>query len=249
MQIIAHRGASGLAPENTLAAFRLAADLGAEAIETDLRLTGDGRIVLIHDRRLRRTTNGRGRVARKTFDELRRLDAGSWFPKHAWHKRRAARPFAGEFIPSLEELLDLARERDLGLYLEIKAPCSQGTEQALVAAIRNAGAQARSTVISFDAAVLQRVRQADPTLTLGYTFGWRQPVAVPRALQAGATVILPRASRTTPRLIAEAKGHGLKVISWRVNDTQRMKQLMALGGLDGIMSDFPDRLAAVVRGS
>src|SRR5712671_5745345 len=99
---IGHRGASGLAPENTLAAFRLAADLGAQAVETDLQLTRDGRLILIHDDKLRRTTNGRGLVTAKTFDELRRLDAGAWFPKRVVGRRQVPRRFAGERIPSLE---------------------------------------------------------------------------------------------------------------------------------------------------
>ena len=117
MQVIGHRGASGHAPENTMAAFRLAADFGAGYIETDLQLTRDRRLILLHDDKLQRTTNGRGPVAGKTFDELRKLDAGSWFPKRVLGKRRAAARFAGERIPAIEELFDFARERDIGLYL------------------------------------------------------------------------------------------------------------------------------------
>jgi glycerophosphoryl diester phosphodiesterase len=246
MQVIGHRGACGLAPENTLAAFRLAADLGAQAIETDLQLTRDGRIVLVHDDKLQRTTNGRGLVTAKALDELKRLDAGAWFPKRVLRKRRAASRFTDERIPTLEELLDLARERDIGLYLEIKAPCAPGTEQAIVTAIHEAGALARCAVICFDPAVLGRVRKIDPAVTLGYLFKRRQRNAVARALATGAKVILPHVSRVTPKLIAEAKRGGLQVVTWTVNDIKQMKQFMRLG-VDGIMTDFPDRLAAVVR--
>jgi glycerophosphoryl diester phosphodiesterase len=246
MQVIGHRGASGHAPENTLAAFRLAADLGAQAIETDLQLTRDGHIVLVHDDKLQRTTSERGLVTAKTLDELKTLDAGSWFPKRVLRKRRAASRFAGERIPTLEELLDLARERALYLYLEIKAPCAPGTEQAVVTAIREAGALARCAVICFDPAVLGGVRQADSAVPLGYLFNRRQKDAVSRAVAAGAKIILPHASRVTSKLIAEAKREGLKVVTWTVNDSKQMKQFMALG-VDGIMSDFPDRLAALVR--
>lgn len=248
MQIIGHRGASGLAPENTLAAFRLAADLGAQAIETDLQLTRDGRLILLHDPKLQRTTNGRGLVSAKTFDELRRLDAGSWFPKRVLGKRRAPRRFAREVIPSIEELLDLARERDIGLYLEIKAPCAPGTEEAVVSAIHGAGALARCNVICFDLGVLLAVRKFNPDIALGYLFDKRMPSAVARAVSAGAGTILPRANRVTAKLIAEARRHNLKVVTWTVNDAKQMKRLMALG-VDGIMSNFPDRLAAMVRGA
>jgi glycerophosphoryl diester phosphodiesterase len=248
MQVIAHRGATGRAPENTLAAFRLAADLGAQAIETDLRLTRDGHVVLMHDDTLQRTTSGRGPVTAKTLDELRELDAGSWFPRRFWRKHHVAPPFAGEPIPTIEELLDLACWRDIALYLEIKAPCPSGTELAVVQAIRDAGALARCTVISFEAAVLEHVRQSDPAVSTGYTFKRRQRDAVDRAVALGAKMILPRVNRVTPTLIAEAKRRGLRVVTWTVNDVERMKQLMALG-MDGIMSDFPGRLAAVARGA
>jgi glycerophosphoryl diester phosphodiesterase len=230
-----------------MAAFRVAADLGAAYIETDLQLTRDGRLILMHDDELQRTTTGRGLVAGKTFDELRKLDAGSWFPKRALGKRRAASRFAGERIPAIEELFDFAGERDIGLYLEVKAPCAPGVEKAVAEAIRRAGALARSTVICFDLGVLQRVRASDPEIAAGYLFNKRLPDAVGRAVSVGAKTILPRADRVTRKLIENARRQGLNVVTWTVNDPKRMRQLIDLG-VDGIMSDFPDRLAAVVRG-
>jgi glycerophosphoryl diester phosphodiesterase len=247
MEIIGHRGASGLAPENTMAAFRLAADLGARYIETDLQLTRDGRLILLHDEKLQRTTNGRGFVLTRTFDELRDLDAGSWFPKRILGKRHAPRRFSGERIPSIEELFNLAYERDLGLYLEIKAPYAPGIEQAVIAAIRNAGALARSTVICFDLDILLNVRKIDRAIAIGYLFSKRLPDAVARAVAAGAGTILPHASRVTPRLMAQAKQNRLKVITWTVNSPKKMKKLSDLG-VNGIMSNFPDRLVAATNG-
>jgi len=247
MEIIGHRGASGHAPENTLAAFRMAADLGARAIETDLQLTRDGRLVIMHDDTLQRTTSGRGAVTAKTFEELRRLDAGSWFPERILRKSRSARRFAGERVPSIEEVFELAAARDIGLYLEMKAPCAPEAAEAVVAAIRAAGAAARSTVICFDADVLKRVRAMDPAVAVGYLFSGRLRDAVARAESAGARTILPRRDRVTPKLIADAGRRGLQVVTWTVNDPKQMKRLMALG-VDGIMSNFPDRLAAVAGG-
>ena len=109
-RVIAHRGFSGVAPENTLAAFRRAIEIGADMIEVDVALTGDGHVVCLHDETLDRTTDGQGLLAAATFEEVRRLDAGSWF----------APELAGEKVPTLAEVLDLARGRIL-VNVEIKS--------------------------------------------------------------------------------------------------------------------------------
>src|SRR5579872_628174 len=140
--IIAHRGASGHAPENTLAAFERAVALGVGFIETDLHLTRDARFVAIHDRTLERTTNGRGAVHDFTLAELRELDAGLWFD----------RQFSGQRIPTLEEALDFARKHDVIFYFEIKYEAAWGMHHALLAALQSAENAARSIVISFDPA-------------------------------------------------------------------------------------------------
>lgn len=243
---IGHRGASGSAPENTLAAFRLAADFGAQSIETDLQLSRDGRLVIFHDRTLARTADARGRVSAKTFDELRRLDAGSWFSRRVPGKR-ALRPFAGERIPTVEEVLAFGCERNIGLYLEMKAPSGSGAEEAVVAAIHAAGALDRCHVICFDLDVLARVRELEPAIPLGYLFSKRMRDAVRRAVDAGAETLLPRANRVTGKLVAEAKRHNLQVVTWTVDQPKQMKKLIALG-VDGIMTNYPDRLAALLSG-
>ena len=242
MWIIGHRGASGVAPENTLIAFCRAVEMGAQYIETDLQFSRDARLVALHDDTLQRTTDGHGPVAAKTLEEIRRLDAGSWF-----HPGKGREHFAGERIPTVEEVLAFGREHDIGLYLEIKAPRASGAEHAVVAALHAASALLRSNVISFDLGVLERVRKIEPVLVLGYLFSKRSPDAVARAVDAGARIVLPRADRVTPDLVAEAKRNDLKVVTWTVNDPKQMKALMAVG-VDGIMTDYPDRLAALVHG-
>lgn len=242
MWIIGHRGASGVAPENTLTAFCRAVEMGAQYIETDLQFSRDARLVALHDDTLQRTTDGHGPVAAKTLEEIRRLDAGSWF-----HPGKGREHFAGERIPTVEEVLAFGREHDIGLYLEIKAPRASGAEHAVVAALHAASALLRSNVISFDLGVLERVRKIEPVLVLGYLFSKRSPDAVARAVDAGARIVLPRADRVTPDLVAEAKRNDLKVVTWTVNDPKQMKALMAVG-VDGIMTDYPDRLAALVHG-
>src|SRR5215510_13137940 len=150
---IAHRGASGYAPENTFAAFRKAVAMGAGFIETDLQLSRDARFVAIHDATVSRTTNGHGAVHDLTLADLRRLDAGSWFGSE----------FAGERIPTLEEILEFSKKNDVVFYLELKPTGSWGGEHALIAALRQTGEIARTVVISFDAGIIEALRKIEPT--------------------------------------------------------------------------------------
>src|SRR5208282_503090 len=143
--IIAHRGASGDAPENTMAAFRRAVEAGAGFIETDLQLSRDARLVAMHDDLLDRTTNAHGPVSARTLEELRQLDAGSWFSTEGFSSEGSSgggapgaqkQTFAGQRIPTLDEILAFGREHDIGLYLEMKAPAVSGAEHTLVGALR-----------------------------------------------------------------------------------------------------------------
>lgn len=238
MWVVAHRGASGHAPENTLAAFRRAAELGAAFIETDLQISRDAHIVVIHDDRLDRTTTGRGPVREHTLAELRELDAGSWYDSQ----------FAGERIPRLEEVLEFSRQSDIVFYLEIKPGAPWGVEQAVVGALRSAGETTRAVVLSFDAATLATVRRLEPTLMTGYLYDRRQPDAVQRALELGARQLAPRGDLVTPELVAEARRNSLQVVTWTINKPEQMRTLAA-AGVDGIMTDYPDRLIAVLRES
>src|ERR1700693_2365935 len=164
MWVIAHRGASGIPPENTLAAFRRAVELGAGFIQTDLQLSRDTRLVALHDPTLERTTNGMGNVSGATLAELRKLDAGRWFRGAA----AEAGNFSGERIPTIEEILAFGKEKDIGLFLEIKAPGASGAEHTLVGALHAADAVVRTVVLSFDPGILTKVRQLDPLIAAGY---------------------------------------------------------------------------------
>src|SRR5438132_11021304 len=144
MLVIAHRGASGNVEENTMAAFKQAVALGANFIETDLQLSRDAHFVAIHDATVNRTTNGKGTVHDLTLAELRQLDAGSWFGSE----------FAGERIPTLEEILQFSKKNDVVFYLELKPGGSWGGEHAVIAALRESGEIPRAVLISFDASML-----------------------------------------------------------------------------------------------
>jgi glycerophosphoryl diester phosphodiesterase len=234
--IIAHRGASGYAPENTMAAFERAVQLGAGFIETDLQLTRDGRFVAIHDGTLERTTNGRGTVHKHTLAQLRELDAGRWFD----------RQFEGQQIPTLEEVLEFARTHDVVFYLEIKYKAAWGMHHALAAALRRPEYAARSIVISFDPATLGAVREADPTIVTGLLLDQRRLDPVQEALEVGARQLCLRGDLVTPKLIDKAHRAGLQVTAWTLNDLAAMR--VAVGcGIDGVMTDLPDRLRGLIE--
>lgn len=247
MWVIAHRGASAFAPENTLAALESAVALGAGFVEVDLQLSRDARLVAMHDGTVDRTTNGHGSVSSKTLDELRQLDAGAWFdvqsPKIG-PAMPASRSFAGERIPTIQEILAFGGKRDVGLYLELKPRGPSGIEHAIVGALRTANEILRSVLISFELTTLTRLRRLEPLLVTGYLCENPQG-AVTKTVEAGARQLLPRADQITPELLAEAHRSSLKVVAWTVNDPARMKELIAQG-IDGIITDYPNELVKLI---
>ncbi len=236
MLVIAHRGASGNAPENTMAAFRKAVALGATFIETDLQLSRDARFVAIHDATLNRTTNGQGAVHDMTLAELRKLDAGSWFGSE----------FADERIPTLEEILEFSKKNDVVFYLELKPAGSWGGEHALIGALRESGEIPRAVVISFDASIVLSLRKIEPTLMTGLLYDGQVEKPIQKAVEIGARQLAVRGDLVSPALLAEARKKDLQVVCWTVNHPAHMRMLIA-AGVDGIMSDYPDRLVAAVR--
>ena len=247
MRVIAHRGASGFAPENTLAAFRLAAQAGASFIETDLQLTSDARLVAIHDETLDRTTNGSGRVSDATLDALRKLDAGAWFRKRSLDGRQR-QDFPGERIPTIEEVLAFSRDSNVGLYLEIKphGRAQDSAEQALADALHAANALECTVVLSFDLNILTMVRHVDPAIVCGYLYSERRHDGVAASVGVGAQQLLPRADRITQKLVDNARRNGLSVIAWTVNARRQMKELIGMG-VDGIITNYPDKLVALAH--
>jgi glycerophosphoryl diester phosphodiesterase len=233
MLVIAHRGASGHAPENTLAAFKRALAMGATFIETDLQLSRDARFVAIHDDTVNRTTNGQGKVHDLSLADLRRLDAGSWFGSE----------FTGERIPTLEEILEFSKKHDVVFYLELKPGGSWGGEHALIGALRNSEEIARTVVISFEAGILEALRKIEPTVMTGLLFDGQIDRPLERAVEVGARQLAVRGDLVTPALLAEARKKDLQVVCWTVNQPAHMRLLIE-AGVDGIMSDYPDRLVA-----
>jgi len=233
--IIAHRGASGHAPENTLAAFRAAVELGAAFIETDLQLTRDAQFVAIHDATLQRTTNGAGAIRDIKLAELKELDAGRWFD-HS---------FVGERVPTLDQVLAFGRENDIVIYLELKYEAAWGMHHALAAALRNSDT-ARCVVISFDPGTIGSLHQHDPAIMTGLLVEEARPDTVKTAVGVGARQLCPRENLITQDLVNEAHLSDLQVATWTVNKPDQMRRVLA-AGVDGIMTDFPDRLRTVMQ--
>jgi glycerophosphoryl diester phosphodiesterase len=236
MLAIAHRGASGYAPENTLAAFRRAVAQGATFIETDLHLTRDAHFIAVHDETVNRTTNGQGAVHQLTLAEVRRLDAGSWF----------ASEFMSERVPTLEEILDFSKKNDVVFYLELKPNGFWGGEHALISALRNSTEIARSVVISFDPAILASLRKIEPTLMTGLLYDGAMDNPFEKALEIGARQLVVRGDLLTPSVIQQARKQDLQVVCWTVNSPAHMRMLVS-AGVDGIMTDYPDRLLTVLK--
>ncbi len=232
----AHRGASADAPENTLAAFDLAVEQGAELIEFDVHRTRDGELVVLHDFSSRRTTNGSGMVAEQTLAELKALDAGAW---------RGPR-WAGQRIPTLAEMLDRYGER-VYLNIEIKVDKIpyQGIEQAVAAAIQVRGLRGRIVVSSFDFATIGRLRAVDPQIRAALLAEQRPDQAIRVAAEIGAVGVHLAASVIAPAVVDEAAERGLGILAWTVDSEPEMQFLLDLN-IDAIVSNVPAVLRRVV---
>lgn len=229
---IGHRGAAGTHPENTLVAFQRALELGADGVEFDVHRTSDGHLVVIHDAFLHRTTNGNGMVMATTLAELKSLDAGSW----------KGPEFAGQRIPTLRELIR-ATPNDCLLFLEMKAGSIHypGIEEEILKVIVEEGARDRTQISSFDHHGLRKIHQLDPGMSLGMLY-WENLLDAPALAKAiGAQALHPAWEWVTPELVQAAHAAGLKVNTWTCNLPMAIQMVKACG-VDGIMSDFPDRL-------
>ena len=230
--VIAHRGAARRAPENTLAAFRLAAELGADGVELDARLTADGEVVVLHDKLLDRTTDGTGLVSRRTWPELRALDAGAKFGPQ----------FAGERIPTLDQVFEAVGDRLL-LNLELKNYESTFDRlvPAVAARVRAHGLERRVLLSCFSPVSLwtaSLIAAEIPRALLLYAGQprWMQAV-FPRITACQA--YHPQDAMTDARRLEALRRGGRRVNVWTVNSPGRMHELLA-NGCDGLITDVPD---------
>jgi glycerophosphoryl diester phosphodiesterase len=233
---IAHRGAGKLAPENTLAAFRVGASHGYRAYECDLKLSADGVPFLLHDATLDRTTNARGRAAERSWAELSRLDAGSWH----------SRAFAGEPPASFDAIAAFCRANDHALNIEIKP--SPGDERRTGEAVARAaerawaGRSAPPLLSSFQAAALEGARAGAPQLPRALLIdslvdGWFDS-----ARGLGCVAVVANYNCFSREMVERLHGAGLWALAYTVNDPSPARWLLELG-LDALITDAVDRFA------
>lgn len=251
MIVIAHRGASGHAPEHTFAAWDAALAMGADYLEQDLQLTADDVLVVMHDDTLDRTTDCHGHVRDHTLAELADCDAGSWF--NSAHPDRATPGFASLGIPTLQQVFE-RYENAARFYVETKNPRSApGMEEELLRLIRRHGLLDRQDaelpaiiVQSFSAASLRKLHALEPRLALVRLFGRHHTGFTLRRLLPRvaryAIGIGPSRADTDERLVRAAHADGLVVHPWTVNDPDEIRAFEHIG-VDGVFTDFPDLVA------
>jgi len=233
---IAHRGAGKLAPENTLAAFRVGASHGYRAFECDVKLSADGVPFLLHDATLQRTTSGTGPAAALTWNELSQLDAG------AWHGRR----YAGEPVPSFAAISRYCLRNDFALDVEIKPSPGQELETGRVVAAMAATLWSSATVppllTSFQPSSLQGARETAPQLPRALLLDALRPGWLDEAKALRCVAVVMNYALLEASVLAAVHGAGMRGLVYTVNDPAEARRLDALG-IDGIVTDAVDRFS------
>ncbi len=234
-----HRGASGYAPENTMEAFALAVEMGAYGIELDVQMSADGKLVVCHDERIDRTSNGSGAIAALSYEKLAQYNYHAGFSAETFYR-----------LPLLEEVLELLKPTALHLNIELKCDSLvryEGMEVKAVQAVRQAGMEERVIYSSFDHYCLRRLKYVDPFAKAGilYEACLYQPWVYAKTLQA--TALHPHyASLFEPLIIDQVHREGLEVNTWTVNEPDLMRTL-AQKGVDGIITNYPDTALKLLK--
>ncbi|HVS63431.1 MAG TPA: glycerophosphodiester phosphodiesterase family protein [Thermoanaerobaculia bacterium] len=240
--VIGHRGASGLAPQNTLPAFERAIELGVDMVELDVQLSRDGELVVIHDPDLDATTDGAGPVAAQALDALTRLDAGSWL----------APEWTGTRIPTLRQVLErVAREVLVNVEIKTEAvtdAVEPGVESRIAEVVRALGLEERVIVSSFDPRALEHLRQLAPEIATASLYNrslhrGRSPIEIMDAVGSRAFNLSRRQVRR--RAVEHCHRHGRPVGVYTVNEPSEMRMLVEMG-VDALFTDRPDLLIDVL---
>ena len=225
MYVVGHRSAAAIQPENTLAGFEYAIELGCDYVETDVHLSQDGHLVIIHDDTVDRTTNGSGQVGEMTLAELRALDAGD-----------------GRQIPRLQEVLDVVRGRAT-LLCELKGPY---TSDPVVRKVLANGMAEQVIFTSFHFGRLARVKQIDANLQIGATFGDPPADALEQAVALGAETVGIHHEKMTAAFVIRARQLGLNLRAWNPDSAEDIQRMIDLAPT-GISSNRPDRVLQLLR--
>ncbi len=243
--VLAHRGASDVAPENTLAAFRAALAVGADGFELDVTRCATGEIVVIHDDTVDRTTDGSGRVNTMSFSALRELDAGSWF----------APQFRGERIPLLSEVLDLpqasASVPGCRVNIEIKGMSlrSDGIEREVADLVRARRLQEQVLLSSFNPLALWRAARVAPDLRRGLLYAADLPIYLARAWARHLVhfdALHPQHRLLNEQYVSWVRSKGYRLNVWTVDDPRTMQQMVALG-VDALITNRPGKLRELLQ--
>lgn len=248
---VGHRGASGLAPENTMHAFREAQKAGAHAVEFDVMLSKDKKVIVFHDSTLQQRLFSEGKVRSMTYAELKKVDVSAYYTEH--HPSTSIpTKFRPAHIPLLEEVLEFYKKYPKAvLNVELKNATLRGTglEPAVAQLLRKHGYTRRVIVSSFNPFSVWRFRKAAPEMLRALIYYEGNPIYI-RNLWfidlAQPDALHPKHTMITPAYAAWAKQKGLALNPWTVNDVSEMKRLIRLG-VTGIITDFPDRLNQVLR--
>lgn len=235
---VAHRGASAHAPENTMAAFHKGVEMKSDYIEIDVQMTADEELVIIHDTTVNRTTNGTGAVGELTLEEIRALDAGSWFSEG----------FAGEKVPTFDEVLDAFRGK-VGILIEIKSPeLYPGIEEKVAAALkkRNMHLAKNEKIIiqSFNHESMELSKELLPEIPHGVLAGLSWAGVTDEQLQAFATYadyFNPNQNIVTHALVDRVHAIGMKIMPYTSRSQEQADRLFDLG-VDGIVTDYPEHV-------
>jgi glycerophosphoryl diester phosphodiesterase len=235
--LVAHRGGSLEVPENTMAAFRHAIEVGARYVELDVQMSSDGVLVVIHDETLDRTTDSSGAVGAHTFEELQNLDAGSHF----------APEFAGERIPTLREVMELCVENGVGVVVELKSPhLYPGMEEKVAALLGEMWTRGAENIwcISFHHDAIRKMRTLDAALPLGYLYPPAEMNFVHPDDVVQALCPYYKSAVAQPEQVARAHELGKFVLVYTVDEPDDMRAVAA-AGIDGMVSDRPTLMLEV----
>lgn len=236
---IAHRGFSGIYPENTMLAFRKAVEEGADGIETDVQMTVDGVLVICHDEKVDRTTNKKGLISKYRYDELSKLDAGIKFGDN----------YAGERIPTLDEFLDYVKDKNILINLELKNSIIpyEGLEKGTIDKIYEYGLEKKVIMSSFNHYSMVKVKELDSNIKTGLLCAATIYNAGKYVKGVGADALHPFfPSVMDYKKVEEIKSQKLMINTYTVNEEKYMKELIKLN-IDGIITNYPDKLKRVLR--
>ena len=255
--IWAHRGASGYAPENTLASFQMAIDMGADGVELDIQLTKDGEIVVIHDETVDRTTDGTGWVKDLTLAEIKKLNANYQNGMNMGSINGKAKKVNGsvvypeyEFveIPTMQEVFELIKPTELIINIEIKTGIVfyPDIEKKIIDMVKEYGMEKRVCYSSFNHYTVMKVKELDPSAEVGFLYA-DGPIDMPAyGIKHGVNALHPALYNLQyPGFVEECKKAGLKLHVWTVNEDKYMEQC-AKYGIDAVITNYPDLARTII---